>query len=494
MQNIVIADLNLITLLPVCTLIVGALLILCTDIFKSDISKRFYTIISVLFILLSLGFLIGLEPNQRGFFDVMLVDGIGILSQIIILVASILFVALALNSQEFNEHRFAEFFALFLFMIAGFIFMVSSENLILIFLGLETGSLALYTIIAMHSRQKAIEAAIKYFCMGALAAGFFAFGCMILYALTGSVEISVIHERLIERNFQPIYAILGGISFILGTLAFKLSLIPFHAWTPDVYEGSSAPLAGYMSIVPKIAAFVVMLRFFELLISSGLTWLHDMLYLLVVVTMTLANLMALVQTDVKRMLGFSSISHAGFVLGAVLIASIGEDIISYQGKTAIFLYWILFMFTNLGAFSMLWIARNKENLWDERFQHPFVKFSGMVKVAPFAAVIMALFMLSLAGIPPFSVFWGKIYLMSSAINANYMVLAVIMAINSAIAVYYYLKLIVYMFLRDPIEKDGYIYIVNSSRPLVFIVGVAAIFTIFAFVLVEPLLQLIHYYL
>ncbi len=468
MQNIVIADLNLITLLPVCTLIVGALLILCTDIFKSDISKRFYTIISVLFILLSLGFLIGLEPNQKGFFDVMLVDGIGILSQIIILVASILFVALALNSQEFNEHRFAEFFALFLFMIAGFIFMVSSENLILIFLGLETGSLALYTIIAMHSRQKAIEAAIKYFCMGALAAGFFAFGCMILYALTGSVEISVIHERLIERNFQPIYAILGGISFILGTLAFKLSLIPFHAWTPDVYEGSSAPLAGYMSIVPKIAAFVVMLRFFELLISSGLTWLHDMLYLLVVVTMTLANLMALVQTDVKRMLGFSSISHAGFVLGAVLIASIGEDIISYQGKTAIFLYWILFMFTNLGAFSMLWIARNKENLWDERFQHPFVKFSGMVKVAPFAAVIMALFMLSLAGIPPFSVFWGKIYLMSSAINADYMVLAVIMAINSAIAVYYYLKLIVYMFLRDPIEKDGYIYIVNSSRPLVFI--------------------------
>ena len=137
MQNIVIADLNLITLLPVCTLIVGALLILCTDIFKSDISKRFYTIISVLFILLSLGFLIGLEPNQKGFFDVMLVDGIGILSQIIILVASILFVALALNSQEFNEHRFAEFFALFLFMIAGFIFMVSSENLILIFLGLD---------------------------------------------------------------------------------------------------------------------------------------------------------------------------------------------------------------------------------------------------------------------------------------------------------------------------------------------------------------------
>lgn len=494
MNNLIFANLNLITLLPVCTLVVGALIMLCIDIVKNDISKKFYTIISILFILLSLGFLLGLESNQKGFFDMMLVDGIGILSQIIILVASILFISLALNAQEFNEHRFAEFFSLFLFMIAGFIFMVSSENLILIFLGLETGSLALYTLIAMHGRKKSIEAAIKYFCMGALAAGFFAFGSMILYALTGSVEISIINERLIEKNFEPMYAILGGVSFILGALAFKLSLIPFHAWTPDVYEGSSAPLAGYMSIVPKIAAFVVMLRFFEFLVSSGLTWLHDMLYLLVVITMTLANLMALVQTDVKRMLGFSSISHAGFVLGAVLIASLGENAISYQAKTSIFLYWILFMFTNLGAFSMLWIARNKKNLWDERFQHPFLKFSGMIKVAPFAAVIMALFMLSLAGIPPFSVFWGKIYLISSTINAGYTILAIIMAVNSAIAIYYYLKLIVYMFLKDPIEKDGYIYIVNSSKPLVFIVGIAALFTIFAFILVEPLLKFIHYYL
>lgn len=494
MQTITLDSLNLITLLPVCTLIVAALVILCIDIAKNNISKKFYTIITILFILISLGFLLGFKPVQRGFFDMMLIDGISIISQIIILVASGFFIGLALNSQEFNEHKFAEFFALFLFMIAGFVFMVSSENLILIFLGLETASLALYTLIAMHNRKKSIEAAIKYFCMGALASGFFAFGAMILYALTGSVDISVIAQRLELRGFEPLFATLGGISFLLGALAFKLSLIPFHAWTPDVYEGSPAPLAGYMSIVPKIATFVVMLRFFELLLSSDLSWLHDMLYVLVVVTMTLANLMALVQTDVKRMLGFSSIAHAGFVLAAVLIASVGDDAVSHQGKMAIFFYWILFMFTNLGAFSMLWIARNKENLWDERFQHPFVKFSGMIKVAPFAALIMALFMLSLAGIPPFSVFWGKIYLMSSAINAGYIVLAVIMAINSAIAMYYYLKLIVYMFLKEPIEKDGYVYIVNSSRPLVVIVGIAALFTVFATILIEPLLELIEFYI
>ncbi|MBE0495407.1 MAG: NADH-quinone oxidoreductase subunit NuoN [Campylobacterales bacterium] len=484
--SIDLATLNMATLMPTLILVIGALAILCIDLFKRDLSRSFYTMIAVLVIILSIGATLGLSGSERGFFDMMLMDGIAVLSGLIILVTSVLFIPLALSSKRFHEFTMPEFFALFLFMVAGFLFMVSSDNLILIFIGLETASLALYTMIAMHNRLKAIEAAIKYFTMGALAAGFYAFSALLFYALTGSVEIGVIVNVLYERGFDPMIGVLGATVFMLAALGFKLSIIPFHTWTPDVYEGSSAALAGYMSIVPKVAGFVVAMRLFEMLAQSGVVWLEDVLFVAVVLTMTLANLMALVQTDVKRMLAFSSISHAGFVLAAILIGTT-------QANVGFFLYWMMFLFTNLGAFSMLWIARNKQNLWDARYQHPFTKFSGMVKVSPMAATIMGVFMFSLAGIPPFSIFWGKLFLMSAAVNAGYIGLAVIMALNSAIAVYYYMKLVVFMFLKDPIAKDGSIYAINASTPLKSIIGFALVMTLCAVLFVDSLIGFIAEY-
>jgi len=438
-------SLNLATLYPM--LIAVALVILIVDLIKENLHKSLYVMLSILFLLLDLGALIGLQVNTRGFFDVVLVDGIAFLSQIIIVVASMLFIPLALTSKRFHEFSLPEFFALFLFMVAGFQFMVASDNLIMIFVGLETASLALYTLIALHNRKKSFEAAIKYFTMGALAASFFAFGAALLYGLTGSVEIYKIAEVLVERGFEPIWVVLAAVAFLIAALGFKLSMVPFHTWTPDVYEGASAALAGYMSVVPKIAGFVVAMRLFEFLIHSDVTWVRDVLYLAVVVTMTFANIVALVQEDVKRMLAYSSISHAGFVMAAIMIGTT-------QANVGLFLYWILFLFTNLGAFTMLWISRHKSNIWHDRFDHPYEKFSGLVQIMPMAATIMAIFMLSLAGVPPFSLFWGKLYIMGAAVNAGYIVLAVIMAINSAISAYYYLKLIVYMFMRDPINADG----------------------------------------
>jgi len=484
--SIDLATLNMATVMPTLILVIGALAILCIDLFKRDLSRSFYTMIAVLVMLLSIGATLGLSGSERGFFDMMLMDGIAVVSGLIILVTSVLFVPLALSSKRFHEFTMPEFFALFLFMVAGFLFMVSSDNLILIFIGLETASLALYTMIAMHNRLKAIEAAIKYFTMGALAAGFYAFSALLFYVLTGSVEIGVIVNVLYERGFDPMIGVLGATVFMLAALGFKLSIIPFHTWTPDVYEGSSAALAGYMSIVPKIAGFVVAMRLFEMLAQSGVTWLEDVLFVAVVLTMTLANLMALVQTDVKRMLAFSSISHAGFVLAAILIGTT-------QANVGFFLYWMMFLFTNLGAFSMLWIARNKQNLWDARYQHPFTKFSGMVKVSPMAATIMGVFMFSLAGIPPFSIFWGKLFLMSAAVNAGYIGLAVVMALNSAIAVYYYMKLVVFMFLKDPVAKDGSIYAINASTPLKSIIGFALVMTLCAVVFVDSLIGFIAEY-
>src|SRR3989339_2206309 len=357
--NISLASLNLATLAPMLIAIVGALVILVIDMIKGGLDKTLYVMVSLLFLLLDLGALVDFagmflkNGTVLGFFDVMLMDGIAILSQIIIVAGSMLFIPLALTSKRFHEYNYPEYFALFLFMIAGFQFMVATDNLILIFVGLETASLALYTLIAMHNRDKSFEAAVKYFTMGALAAGFFSFGSMIFYALTGSVEINQIAEVLSANKYADIGFVLVGVVFLLASFGFKLSIVPFHTWTPDVYEGSSAALAGYMSIVPKIAAFIVAMRIFEFLIHSGVVWLEVILYIFVVMTMTLANVWALVQTDVKRMLAYSSISHAGFVMAAILIGTT-------QSNSALFLYWILFCFTNLGSFSMLWISRQKK--------------------------------------------------------------------------------------------------------------------------------------
>ena len=485
--SVTLESLNIGTMTPMLILIIGALMILIIDLIKPNQHKSLYTMLSIVFIAMALGSVFGFKADPRGVFDVMLVDGVSVLSQAVILVASALFIPLALTSNRFHEYSMPEYFALFLFMVAGFQFMVSTDNLILIFVALETSSLALYAMIAMHNRDRSFEAAIKYFTMGAMAAGFYAFGSLIIYAATGSVEIGTIATSLNANGFEPIGAVLVGTVFILVTFGFKLSMIPFHTWTPDVYEGSSAALAGYMSIVPKLAGFVVVLRIFDVLVQADVAWVNYILYVVVVLTMTLANLMALVQQDVKRMLAFSSISHAGFALATILIAT-------PKAHVALFLYWILFLFTNLGAFAMLWVSRHKTQKWHGRFDNPYTKFNGMIQLMPFGAVVMAIFMFSLAGVPPFSLFWGKLYVMGSAVDAGFIGLAVIMAINSAISAYYYLKLVVHMFLKDPTESDGTVYMKNASTSLKSIIGLSAFVTLIAIFLVHPLVQAISGYL
>lgn len=482
--NISLESLNLSSLYPMMITIIGALVILGVDLFSKNSSRSFYTILTIVFILLDISSLLAYSGGSRGFFDLMLIDGVSVLSQFIVLIASALFIILALSSKRYHEYTYPEYYALFLFMIAGFQFMASSDNLILIFLGLETASLSLYTIIAMHNRTSAFEAAIKYFTMGAMAAGFFAFGSMILYGVTGTVEIYKMGEVIaVDGESVWLYA---GVAFILAAVGFKISLFPFHTWVPDVYEGASAVVAGYMSIVPKIAGFVVAMRFFEMFIALDIMWVRDMLYIATLLTITIPNIMALVQTDVKRMLAYSSISHAGFALAAILIGST-------QSNSALFLYWSLFLFTNLGAFAMLWVSRHKRHIWDDRFDHPYEKFSGMVQIMPMGAIIMGIFMLSLAGIPPFALFWGKFYIISAAVNADYVILALIMALNSAISAYYYLKLIVYMFLKDPILDDRTLYMKNASLAIKTVLGISAFVVTLSLFVVSPLLKIIHSY-
>ncbi|MCI6642033.1 MULTISPECIES: NADH-quinone oxidoreductase subunit NuoN [Campylobacter] len=471
MKNLIdFGILNLSSIAPMMVLSLFAVFILVLNFINKNISRTFWTMLAILGLAINIFFLFGYSGIVRGFFDLVLIDGFAFISMIIILLFSILFLPLTLSKENFHDCSLAEFYALYLFMIVGYEFMVSSQNLIVILVGLETSSLALYALIALHNRSRAIEAAIKYFTMGALSTGFFCFTIVLFYLSSASLDINAISYSV--KNTDPIL-IAAACIFLICSIGFKLSLIPFHTWIPDVYEGSSEVMAGYISIVPKIAGFIVAMRVFESLYDSNIAFIQISLYIIAVLTMTLANIMALIQNDVKRMLAFSSISHAGFVLCAVVIGTKSANI-------GLFLYWLMFSFANLGAFSVLWFTRSKQNIWHERFDHPFEKFNGLVKFLPYTSFLMALFMISLAGIPPFSVFWGKMYLMGSAISSGFIFMAVIMAINSAIAVYYYLRIIVCMFLKEPLENaEASLYKQNSSNAIKFIITLSAILCILA---------------
>ncbi len=483
--SIDLASLNLQSIVPMSIAIFGALMILCIDLFRKHDNKQFYVVLTALFLLIDLVSILFYSGSTRGFFGVMYVDGISILSQAMIVAASGLFLFLSLSRHKSHEYKYPEYFALFLFMTAGFQFMASSDNLILIFIGLETASMSLYTMIAMHNKDKATEAAIKYFTMGALAAGFYAFGAMILYYITGSVELAPISVYLASTNFDNYPVILLGVVFLIGAIGFKLSLVPFHTWAPDVYEGSSAAMAGYIAIVPKVAILVVAIRFFSIFIQAEDMWVEGILYMMAIITMTLPNMIALVQTDVKRMLAFSSISHAGFVLVAIMLGTT-------QAIQSLFLYWILFAFVILGAFAMLWVHRTKEapSFYGFKSDYQFDKFTGLVKTAPVSAFIIGILMFALAGVPPFSVFWGKMYLLSATVNKGEILLAVIMVLNSAIAAFYYLKLIVYMFLKTREDKVVIVYQEVNSTILKVIIGISMILAVTSIFYIDGLMEFI----
>ncbi|MDE6886834.1 MAG: NADH-quinone oxidoreductase subunit NuoN [Helicobacteraceae bacterium] len=483
MIDISFSSLNLISIAPMTIILLGAIVILILDLLVSNFYKGIYISLSAVFIALSLVSTIYFKETTSGFFELINIDGLSLLSQIIILITSFVFMFLIISKEKFREFECAEFYALFLFMIAGYQFMVSSNNLMLIFLGLETSSLALYALIALNKKQKALEASLKYFTLGALGSGFFAFGLVFIYASAGSLDIiDLIFTPNIDGNE---YLLLLGFIFLVGAIGFKLSFFPFHTWVPDIYEGSNPPLAFYMSIATKIAGFAVAIRIFSTFLLTGIPLIEYILYIIIILTITIPNVIALLQDDVQRMLAYSSISQAGFALSCIFINT-------NEGLVALFLYWILFLWTNLGAFGLLWLTYSKNNTIHSRFNSPYSKFSGLIKTMPLLAITFGIFMLSLGGIPPFGMFWGKLFLISSVIGANHNILAIILLINSAIAVYYYLKLIVFMFLKEPNNTKSYTQ--NLTYPMVFIIAIALLVTIFALALIGIIIPYIEYYL
>ncbi|WP_104747800.1 NADH-quinone oxidoreductase subunit NuoN [Helicobacter cetorum] len=473
------------SILPMLVVVCGGIFTLLINAFTSKFSRNLNVFLCMLFLALDFLVTLGLEEQDSAFFGFLTLDNISLVSQIIILTSAFLLIFLALSKERFNEFQTAEFYPLYLFIVAGFQFMVSSDHLLLMLIGLETASLPICVLMALSNKRYGLEAGIKYFTMGAMASAFFSMGAMALYLLSGSLNLNDISIHFSTEGITHPMLFAIGVIFLIGAIGFKVSLVPFHTWMPDVYEGNNPIFASYISIVPKIAGFVVATRIFGVFMDTHIAWVENVFYALILITITLPNFIALWQEDVKRMLAYSSISHSGFALACVFIHT-------PESQKAMFVYWFMFAFTYIGTFGILWLLKSREKTWDERYDHPYSKFNGLIKTHPLVAILGAIFIFGLAGVPPFSVFWGKFLVIESALENHYVLLALVMLINSAVAAFYYFRWLVAMFFNKPTQTQGHgdIYTQNATMPIYGVAASMALICLFSIFMVQGLLEFV----
>ncbi len=343
----------------------------------------------------------------------------------------------------------AEFAVVLVFAMTGAMLLAASTDLLLLFLGLELMVLPGYMLAAYHkSDAYSTEGAIKYFLLGSFSSAIFLFGLAFVWGLTGTTRVDGVADALLgvasgTMAFSPGLAM--GFAFMMTGVAFKIAAVPFHYWTPDAYQGSPTPVTGYLSVGPKIGAFALIIRLFvEALGPLKADWL-PVVVVLAALTMTLGNLVALTQDNVKRMLAYSSIAHTGYMLVGLAAFAGGQQ----SGLEALLFYGAAYSFMNLGAFAVVVALQKRAGVTSN-----LDTFAGLVRREPALAVLMTLFLLSLIGIPPTAGFFAKALVIVSAVEAGGWVasLAVLTVLNAAVAAFYYLRVVVYMFMRDPASQ------------------------------------------
>ena len=340
----------------------------------------------------------------------------------------------------------AEFSAILVFAMSGAMLLAASADLLVLFLGLELMVLPGYILAGYHKSDGfSTEGAIKYFLLGSFSSAIFLFGLAFVWGITGTTRIDGVAQSLtlLANGTAALSPALGmGLAFMTTGVAFKIAAVPFHYWTPDAYQGSPTPVTGYLSVGPKIGAFALIIRLFgEALGPLAAEW-NVVIMILAAMTMTLGNLVALTQDNVKRMLAYSSIAHTGYML--VGFAAFGAGQI--QGMEGLLYYGAAYTFMNLGAFAVIAALQKRLGVTSN-----LSTFAGLVRREPALALLMTLFLLSLTGIPPTAGFFGKFYVILSAVQAGgwLTVLAILAVLNAAAAAFYYLRVVVYMFMRDP---------------------------------------------
>jgi NADH-quinone oxidoreductase subunit N len=348
----------------------------------------------------------------------------------------------------------AEFAATIVFAMAGAMLLAASGDLLILFLGLELMVLPGYVLAGYHkSDAYSTEGAIKYFLLGSFSSAILLFGLAFVWGITGSTNIETVAGYMgqVASGAVAMSPGLGlGMAFLMTGVAFKIAAVPFHYWTPDAYQGSPTPVTGYLSVGPKVGAFALIIRLFgEALPALAIDW-NIVVMVLAALTMTLGNLVALQQDNVKRMLAYSSIAHTGYML--VGFAAFGAG--NIKGLEGLLFYGAAYAFMNLGAFAVIAAIQRRQGVTSN-----LSSFAGLIRREPALAWLMTLFLLSLTGIPPTAGFFGKFYVILAAVesgsepgNGWLTALAVLAMLNAAMAAFYYLRVVVYMFMRDPVEE------------------------------------------
>lgn len=377
---------------------------------------------------------VGMEGTE--FSNMIQVDKYSLFFNVIFLVSTILVVLISMNYLGRTDRRQGEYYLLILLATLGMMLMASGNELIVVFLGLELMSLSLYVLAGYFQRSMASsEAGMKYLLLGAFASGFFLYGIALIYGGAGTTSIPKIATAITENARSPL--LLSGMFLLVVGFGFKVALVPFHQWAPDVYEGAPTSIAAFISAGPKAAGFAAFLRIFlEALQNLQSEWIV-VVTILAALTMTVGNLVAIAQRNIKRMLAYSSIAHAGYVL--VGLAAANKD-----GISSAMFYLLVYCIMNIGAFGAVILARTEDG---ESLM--ISDYAGLGFKKPLLALFMTLMLLSLAGFPPTAGFVGKFCIFRSAVESGQIWLVIIGAINTAISAFYYLRVVVAMYMREP---------------------------------------------
>ncbi len=424
-------------MLPLIAVTVTAIVVLLVGVHVDDDDSEGLGWLSLTGLVLAVVLSFGLFGRQeQTFAGAISVDNFTAFFYVVILLAASVTVLMSLDYVRELGLPGAEYYALVLFATLGMMLMAAAGDLIIIFLGLETMSISIYVLAGLSRRQpKSSEAALKYFMLGAFSTGFLLYGIALLYGSTGSIKLQAISEALrAPTAHSPL--LLLGLGMLLIGFGFKVAAVPFHMWTPDVYEGAPTSVTAFMAAGVKLAAFAGFLRIFIVHLWPVRAEWAMVLWVMAALTMTAGNLIAVMQSNVKRMLAYSAIAHAGYILVAMTAGG-------PSAGTAILFYLLGYAFTNLGAFAVI-IALSKRGEAHEAISD----LRGLASRQPLLAAAMALFMLSLTGVPPLAGFIGKFYLFAAALEAGYVGLVIIAVLNSVISAYYYIGVIIAMYMDE----------------------------------------------
>jgi NADH-quinone oxidoreductase subunit N len=420
---------------PLVSLVVFSLLTLIVESWGKDKPVLSYWV-SLVGVAVSLALSFGhLGAGTRVFGGMLLQGGFAGYCNLIFLSSALLTILLSKGYLERMECHRGEFYILVLFSTTGMMLMAGALNLITVFLGIELMSVSLYVLAGfMRKKDRSNEAALKYFLLGAFATGFLLYGIALIYGVSGTTDLVAIRNVFPQLSHNPVFLI--GCGMLVVAFSFKIAAVPFHMWAPDVYEGAPTTVSGFMSTGAKAAAFATFLLVFVRVFDIAGSSLSQVIAVIAAASMLVGNITAVAQNNVKRMLAYSSIAHAGYMLSGIAAANV-------EGETGILFYLLAYTFVNVGAFGIVSMMERRE---DKNLS--FEDYAGLSAKKPVLALLMSVFMFSLAGIPPFAGFFGKYYVFLAAVKANMTWLAILGVMTSLVSVYYYLRLVVVMYFRE----------------------------------------------